>query len=126
MLALAVVLSGIGIAGAYGAVWVLDTVASAPDIDALKPLNSGANSEVFAADGSSLGYVQTDIAREPVKLDEIPKRLQTATIAIEDEHFYDHNGVDYGAVVRAAVENIEAGEVTQGGSTITQQLVRNS
>ena len=125
MLALAVVLSGIGIAGAYGAVWVLDTVASAPDIDALKPLNSGANSEVFAADGSSLGYVQTDIAREPVKLDEIPKRLQTATIAIEDEHFYDHNGVDYGAVVRAAVENIEAGEVTQGGSTITQQLVRN-
>jgi penicillin-binding protein 1A len=125
ILAFAVVLSGIGIAGAYGAVWVLDTAASAPDIDALKPLNSGANSEVFAADGSSLGYVQTDIAREPVKLDEIPKRLQTATIAIEDEHFYDHNGVDYGAVVRAAVENIEAGEVTQGGSTITQQLVRN-
>ena len=48
-----------------------------------------------------------------------------ATIAIEDENFYEHDGVDYSAIVRAAVENIEAGEVKQGASTITQQLVRN-
>ena len=51
--------------------------------------------------------------------------LRHATVAIEDENFYEHDGVDYEAIVRAAVENIEAGEVKQGGSTITQQLVRN-
>ena len=55
----------------------------------------------------------------------MPERLRNATIAIEDENFYEHYGVDYGAVIRAAVENFEAGEVKQGGSTITQQLVRN-
>ena len=58
----------------------------------------------------------------PLKV--VPERLRNATVAIEDENFYDHTGVDYGAVVRAAVENVEAGEVRQGGSTITQQLVR--
>jgi penicillin-binding protein 1A len=59
-------------------------------------------------------------------LKKIPKRLQNATIAIEDENFWDHDGVDYSAIVRAALENIEAGfEVKQGASTITQQLVRN-
>ena len=105
--------------------WVLDVRADAPSIDTLKPVDSGANSQVFAADGTSLGYVQSDIIREPVGLDEIPKVLQKATIAIEDENFYEHDGVDYGAIVRAAVENVEAGEVKQGGSTITQQLVRN-
>ena len=55
----------------------------------------------------------------------IPKSLQVATIAIEDEHFYEHGGVDYQAIVRAAIENVEAGKVKQGGSTITQQLARN-
>ena len=58
-------------------------------------------------------------------LKEIPNRLQSATIAIEDENFYDHSGVDYGAILRAGIENFEAGEVKQGASTITQQLVRN-
>ena len=55
----------------------------------------------------------------------IPEDLQEATIAIEDENFYEHGGVDYAAIIRAAVENVEAGEVKQGASTITQQLVRN-
>jgi penicillin-binding protein 1A len=108
-----------------GAIWVIDVANSAPDIDTLKPLDSGANSEVFAADGTSLGYVQSSVIRDPVDLEKIPNSLRNATISIEDAHFYEHTGVDYGAVVRAALENIEAGEVKQGGSTITQQLVRN-
>ena len=107
------------------ALWVLDVAPRPRSIDELKPIDKGANSVVFAADGTRLGYVQTDVLREPVELDEIPKVLQHATIAIEDENFYEHDGVDYAAIVRAAVENIEAGEVKQGGSTITQQLVRN-
>jgi penicillin-binding protein 1A len=124
-LAFGVLLAIAGIAAASAALWVLDVAASAPDIDTLEPAEPGANSEVFAADGTSLGYVQADVLRTPVTLDEIPKRLQKATIAIEDEHFYEHEGIDYGAIFRAAIENFEAGEVKQGASTITQQLVRN-
>ena len=115
----------IGVALGGGVIWVLNVAADAPDIDTLKPADSGSNTQIFAADGTSLGYVQSDILRTPVALDEIPERLQKATIAIEDEHFYDHGGVDYSAIIRAAVENFEAGEVKQGASTITQQLVRN-
>ena len=115
----------IAVALGGGVIWVLNVAADAPDIDTLKPADSGSNTQIFAADGSSLGYVQSDILRTPVALDEIPERLQKATIAIEDEHFYDHGGVDYSAIIRAAVENFEAGEVKQGASTITQQLVRN-
>ena len=91
----------------------------------MKPVDEGENSQVFAADGTSLGYVQTDVLRQPVKIERVPDILEQATISIEDENFYDHDGVDYSAIVRAAVENAEAGEVKQGASTITQQLVRN-
>lgn len=113
----------VGIAGA--ALKVKGIYDDTPDINTLKPLDSGASSQVFAADGSSLGYIQNDILRTPVKLKKIPNELQQATISIEDEHFYDHGGVDYGAIVRAAVKNAQAGAVRQGASTITQQLVRN-
>ena len=125
VLGFVVVLVMIGIGVASAGIWVLDVAADAPEIDTLKPAEAGSNTQIFAADGTSLGYVQSDILRTPVALDKIPNRLQKATIAIEDEHFYEHGGVDYGAVVRAALENVEAGEVKQGGSTITQQLVRN-
>ncbi len=107
------------------AVWVLDVAADAPDIDTLRPANDGANSQIFDADGNSLGYVQSDILREPVELKKIPAELQEGTIAIEDSNFYEHGGVDVSAIIRAAVANAEAGEVRQGASTITQQLVRN-
>ena len=50
--------------------------------------------------------------------------LRQATVAIEDERFYHHSGVDYNAIVRAGVRNLESGDTVQGGSTITQQLVR--
>jgi penicillin-binding protein 1A len=117
---------GIVAAGIGGlAVWVLNVAADAPDIDTLRPADDGANSQIFDAAGNSLGYVQSDILREPVKLKQIPIELQEATIAIEDANFYEHSGVDVGAIVRAALANVEAGEVRQGASTITQQLVRN-
>jgi penicillin-binding protein 1A len=125
LLAVAVLFSIVGIAAASAGVWVLDVAADAPDIDSLKPAKSGESSEVFAADGTTMGFVQSTILRTQVGLGEIPPKLEEATIAIEDEHFKDHSGVDYGAIVRAAIENIEAGKVKQGASTITQQLVRN-
>jgi penicillin-binding protein 1A len=105
--------------------WVISVAAEAPPIDELRPIEQGENSVVFAADGSRLGYIQSDEARTPVALDKIPLDLQHATVAIEDERFYDHHGVDLEGVARAAFENIGAGEVKQGGSTITMQLARN-
>jgi penicillin-binding protein 1A len=125
LLAFGVVLAMLGIGAASTAIWVLDVAASAPSISTLKPPAPGGASEIFASDGTSLGYVQTDVIRDEVSLSKVPQELQDATIAIEDENFYEHDGVDYSAILRAAIENIEAGEVKQGGSTITQQLVRN-
>jgi penicillin-binding protein 1A len=115
---LALALMGFGL-------WVIGVAAEAPEIDELRPVDQGENSVVFAADGSRLGYIQSDEARTPVSLDKIPEDLQHATVAIEDERFYEHNGVDLEGVARAAVENLGAGEVKQGGSTITMQLARN-
>jgi penicillin-binding protein 1A len=105
--------------------WVLDVAADAPSLSTCKPIDRGGNSTLYAADGSKLGVIASDEARMPVALDRIPKRLQLATVAIEDQRFYEHDALDYEAILRAAVKNLEAGEAVEGGSTITQQLVRN-
>ena len=60
-----------------------------------------------------------------VKLDEIPRTLRQAIIAVEDSHFYRHSGFDLGGIARATVVNAESGKIEEGGSTITQQLVKN-
>jgi penicillin-binding protein 1A len=106
-------------------VWVMSVAAEAPPVGELQPVDVGENSSIFAADGTRLGYIQSDTARTPVDLEVIPDALQKATVAIEDARFYKHGGVDVEGVVRAAVDNLEAGEVKQGGSTITMQLARN-
>ena len=125
LLAFGVVLGTIAIAAGIAAGWALNVMGDAPSIDTLKPIDSGENSKVYAADGDLLGIIDADIVRERVGLRKIPRSLERATIAIEDENFYEHDGVDYGAIARAAVENVEAGDIEQGASTITQQLVRN-
>ena len=119
ILAIAVAIALLSVAG-----YVLAVAATAPSLDELKPHDGGATSEIFAADGSRLGFVQSDEIRTPIPRRDMPLDLRNATVAIEDEHFYHHKGVDYGAVVRAGIKNLESGETVQGGSTITQQLVR--
>ena len=104
--------------------YVVLTATAAPSIDELRPLNKGTSSVIFAADGSRLGYVQSDEIREPIARREMPKHLRDATVAIEDERFFTHEGVDYEAIVRAGVKNVRSGRTVEGGSTITQQLVR--
>jgi penicillin-binding protein 1A len=104
---------------------VLSVRADTPPLDQLKPVKEGSNSVVFAADGARLGYIQSDTIRHPVSGRTIPQVLEHATVAIEDEHFYEHSGIDYGAIIRAGWEDLKAGAAVQGGSTITQQLVRN-
>ena len=105
--------------------YVLSVAASAPPLQSLKPIDQGTSSAVYAADGSRLGFIQSDEIRTPIPLDRIPDSMRAATIAIEDERFYQHGGVDYEGIVRAAFKNLEAGKAVEGGSTITQQLVRN-
>jgi penicillin-binding protein 1B len=63
--------------------------------------------------------------RRPLKLDEIPEHVWRAVLAAEDARFFRHTGVDSKALARAALANVKAGKVAQGGSTITQQLVKN-
>ncbi len=104
--------------------YVLAVAATAPDLSELKPENKGETSVIYAADGSRLGYVQSDEIRTPIPWRDMTPALRRATVAIEDERFYRHRGVDYGAIVRAGIKNVESGETVQGGSTITQQLVR--
>ncbi len=125
LLGFGLILVVIGIAAGAAAGWVYDKWENAGTLDDQRELKEGANTQVYASDGSLLGLIDSNIVREPVGLKEIPKNLQVATIAIEDEHFYEHDGVDFGAIVRAALKNAQAGEVEQGASTITQQLVRN-
>jgi penicillin-binding protein 1A len=105
--------------------YVLSVAASAPPLDSLKPVDQGTSSAVYAADGTRLGFIQSDEIRTPIPLQRIPDSMQAATIAIEDERFYQHGGVDYEGIARAAFKNLEAGKAVEGGSTITQQLVRN-
>ena len=94
-------------------------------LDSLNPVEVGENSFIFAADGSLLGSIPAERNRQPVGLDQISAWVPKATIAIEDRRFYNHGALDWFGIVRALYADIQAGKVVQGGSTITQQLVRN-
>src|SRR5687767_13025067 len=102
----AVVLSAIG--------YVIAIAADTPPLSELKPRDKGATSVVYAADGSRLGYVRSDEIRTPITWSDMPEAVREATIAIEDERFYEHEGVDYSAIIRAGVKNLESGDAVQG------------
>jgi penicillin-binding protein 1A len=102
------------------AIWM-----SSCDLNSLKPVEVGENSFIYAADGSLLGSIPAEKNRQPVPLEKISSWVPKATIAIEDRRFYDHGALDWLGIVRALYKDIQAGKVVQGGSTITQQLVRN-
>jgi penicillin-binding protein 1A len=125
LLGLLVVLSLVGIAAATLVGWILNTATSAPPLVALKERSVGANTEILAANGARLGFLQADEISQPVPGSELPRVLKDATVAIEDERFFSHAGVDYESIVRAAVENFANRKTVQGGSTITMQLVRS-
>jgi penicillin-binding protein 1A len=118
-----VICAGIAVLGAVG--YVLAISSTAPPLSSLKPVDQGTSSVVYAADGSRLGFIQSDEIRTPIGLRRIPESMRAATVAIEDERFYRHGGVDYEAIGRAAWKDLKAGRTIEGGSTITQQLVRN-
>jgi penicillin-binding protein 1A len=119
-----VVLFTLGLIAGFSAIgYVIALANGAPPLG--KPVNRGLTSSVYAANGQLLGYIQADEISTPVAWKRLPQECKNATIAIEDERFYEHGGVDYTAIVRAAAKNATSGKTVQGGSTITMQLVRN-
>ncbi len=124
-LAGAVFVAALAIAGLSAVGYVVSIANGAPSIDSLKPKEQGENSIIFAADGSKLGVIASDVLRREVASTSIPQDMKDATVAIEDKRFYQHKGVDFEGVVRAAMKNAESGDTVQGGSTLTMQLIKN-
>ena len=103
-------------------------LSSAPDIDPTEVLPKGFATVVYDAKGNEITkLVAANSNRSYEKMDMIPQDLADAFVAIEDERFYSHNGIDIKAIMRAGVEVIKSkGKLSQGGSTITQQLIKNN
>ncbi|MBV9837574.1 MAG: penicillin-binding protein, partial [Solirubrobacterales bacterium] len=117
----AVALGAFGVAG-----WVFNVAQSAPDISQLTARDPGQPSEVFASDGTPLGYIWSPDLHSDVPGSAIPERLKEATIAIEDRRFYQHGALDYQGILRAAIKDaFGGGNSLQGASTLTMQLVDN-
>jgi len=114
-----------GLAAAAGVAWVIRAANDGPTLSSLKRKDPGATSAVYAADGTRLGFIQADDLSIKADSNDIPEVLKQATVAIEDQRFYKHKGVDYEGLARAAVKNVTSKKTVQGGSTLTMQLVRN-
>ena len=101
---------------------------SAPDIDDVNIVPVGEATFVYDANGNQLQKLTAPNSnRMPVTLDKIPKDLQNAVVAIEDERFYEHNGIDIRGILRAGAKGIlNGGNFSEGASTITQQLLKNN
>ena len=95
-----------------------------PPIMQLKNYQPSMVTEVYSSDGKTLAYWYTQ-RRWPVPVKKIPQTLINAFLAAEDSRFYEHRGIDFIGVLRAALKNVEAGGIVQGASTITQQVTRS-
>jgi penicillin-binding protein 1A len=115
-------LAALATIGAGGAVFAYG---SSCNLSALRPVKIGQNSFVYAANGSLLGSIPAERNRQAVRAKDMSRWIRKATVAIEDRRFYEHGGLDVEGIARAAVADVRAGRVVEGGSTITQQLVRN-
>src|SRR4029453_17467595 len=83
------------------------------------------SSPIYAADGTILAEIYLDENRRYVKIHRIAPVAQQAVVAIEDDSFYEHGALNFPSLMRAAITNLIAGDIEQGGSTLTQQLVKN-
>ncbi|MBI4411537.1 MAG: transglycosylase domain-containing protein, partial [Deltaproteobacteria bacterium] len=95
-----------------------------PKLDSLKDYNPPVVSEVYSNDGTKIGEFWTE-KRHVLSPKEMPKTIVQAIVASEDDRFFEHKGIDYQGILRAFFENLKAGHVVQGGSTITQQVTKS-
>jgi membrane peptidoglycan carboxypeptidase len=123
----AVVLAATVVALAPAARQLASAASSEPEEIDLAALDGFAvRSQIYAHDGTLLATLHGPENREPVPLSSVPQPVIDAILAVEDADFYAHDGVNFRAMARAFFENVNAGGVEQGGSTITQQLVKNA
>lgn len=80
---------------------------------------------IYDADGAMISYIKGEKESDYVQYEDIPAEFVTAMVSIEDKRYYQHDGIDYVAILRSAKAIIESGSLSQGGSTITMQLARN-
>ncbi len=110
----------LGVVGVAALAWYASRVAIPPEV---RPL---ATTTVVAADGTRLASLEGGEDRVPVTLDRVPKVVRDAVLAAEDRKFYDHRGIDPFGIARATWADLRQKGVRQGGSTITQQYVKNA
>jgi 1A family penicillin-binding protein len=97
-----------------------------PDSDGIKNRAIAESTKIYARDGSTVLYeIFDEERRTSIPFEEIPEAVKEATVAIEDDDFYKHHGIDFSGIARAVYKNLTGGS-TEGGSTITQQLVKNA
>ncbi len=112
----------LGIASAAGLAWYV--IPQLPEIETLKDVRMQVPLRVYSEDHSLIAEFGEQ-RRIPVSLDQVPDTMIKAILAAEDNRFYQHPGVDWQGIIRAALQLIKTGEKTQGGSTITMQVARN-
>jgi penicillin-binding protein 1A len=123
---LGILLAVVVVAGGVAGSWAVNVYESAPPLSSLKAVQKGRSSAIYAADGSLIGFIHSENIRQPVSEAAMPQTLRDATVAIEDKNFFHHGALDFAGIGRAAVKDVLAGgKAVEGGSTITQQLVRN-
>ena len=123
-ISIAVIMILITVLTVFGVVFYFYFTHDLPSIEALKNYKPSTVTKVFCEDGEVIGEFFYE-KREVVSLDRIPNHLIQAFVAGEDARFFQHKGLDYLAIVRAFVRNMFSGEIVQGGSTITQQVVKS-
>jgi penicillin-binding protein 1A len=100
---------------------------NAPDVDEIDIMPLGYATFLYDDNGNQIRKLAAPSAnRLPVSIDQIPEDLQHAVVAIEDERFYEHNGIDVKGILRAGVKALTTGNLSEGASTITQQLLKNN
>ena len=105
----------------------IGVIDNAPDVDDIDIMPLGYATFLYDDEGNQLRQLNApDSNRLPVSIDRIPEDLQHAVVAIEDERFYEHNGIDVRGILRAFVNGVSDGEFNEGASTITQQLLKNN
>ena len=111
-----------------GGIFLKKVIDSAPDVTPEDVKPTGYTSVVYASDNKTETQRLTSAGSNRVykTIDEIPKDLQHAFVAIEDERFYEHNGIDPKGIVRAGMIGLTTGDFSQGASTLTQQLIKNN